>query len=370
MDAVAFQNDFQRGVQRAFYQLINQTSKRVDIDLFVDGPLRADVPKECSVTYRREYFPTRRSNLPLRAWNKFRKTFLSTPLKRPDVFHSTYFTLSPFRDVPQVVTVHDMIPELHGELCGDWVHQFVSVKARILRAATLIIAISKSTAVDIATVYPDAKAKTRVVHHGADHFLPERGNSPNGSVPIEIAGPFALFVGDRGQYKNFSAIKQALSANTWPKELTLVIVGPQLTAEERKELERSNVFSRVRDLGRVDDMQLAKLYRQCVAFIFPSLAEGFGFPLLEAQANGAPVVCSDIPVFHEIGADSVCFFDTSKPSEIGETLQRLLEPRYREQIKDAGRNNVLRFSWNACAEATLQTYREAMEIGSPKRRYI
>jgi glycosyltransferase involved in cell wall biosynthesis len=118
---------------------------------------------------------------------------------------------------------------------------------------------------------------------------------------------------------------------------------------------------RIRFTGWLDDRDLEGLYRCADALVFPSLAEGFGLPVLEAMKRGLPVACSNTTSLPEVAGEAALYFDPLRTDEIATAVERLLsDARLREQLGAAGREQAKKFSWDATARATLESYARAL----------
>lgn len=352
VDGVAFQNR-QSGIQRYYLEMLRRLPD-CEPALFLNGPAVASLPERCKVVERPEHFPASARNLPLRAWRKIRRRWLPTHLPEANVFHSTYFTRSPKKGLPEVVTVHDMVHECFPyHFIGDVNADIARHKDCILNA-TAIIAISAATRADLLSIYPEVAGRVHVIHHGAEHLLSYPQPSSTDSKQ-----PFVLYVGDRGGYKNFATLVAALNESDWPADIILKVVGWEFSEAERLFFRHCGVERKVIHVGRVADAELMALYQGAEAFVIPSMCEGFGFPLVEAQAAGVPVVASDIPIFREVGGDGVSFFTPLNPSDLAHSVKRVLESSWREQAIELGHKNVSRFSWERCAQETAEVFRTA-----------
>jgi glycosyltransferase involved in cell wall biosynthesis len=167
-----------------------------------------------------------------------------------------------------------------------------------------------------------------------------------------------LFVGDRSGYKNFRLPLEAMTRRDFPRGMRLAVVGNPFSLPEELLVARLGLQSAVLHHGRVDDTRLRQLYGGAAALVSPSLCEGFGFPLLEAQSLRAPVLCSDIPVYHETGGDSVLYFDPVSPAALAAAAQRVLDPALADDLQQRGTANLARFTWARCAQLTLDAYRD------------
>lgn len=360
VDGLAFATrDYNVGIQRYYRELLGRISKLAQIDIYFDSPPAAATPEGCRVARRIERWPTHRLNLPARAWRKFRRRAWPTRFSGHDLFHSTFFTRSPEAGTREVLTIQDMIPECYPGYHSEGMEAYIQRKKECIMSATRIICASHATAADVSRLYPACVSKLRVVHHGADHMNAQQLHvlcrNPAGSSP-----PYVLYVGRRENYKNFSVVSEAIAQEAWPREVELVVVGPDFAPDELEQLNRLSVLNRIRHLGRVDDLRLRELYNQSLGLIFPSLIEGFGFPVCEAQLIGTVVVCSDIRCFREVAGDGAIYFNPSDPAAVASAVSRLLDPATSAAIRDRAAINVRRFSWDRCAELTMQVYNEAL----------
>jgi glycosyltransferase involved in cell wall biosynthesis len=351
VDGWAFQNQFQFGIQRYFRELLSRVADVHEVLLWTPLPSQVELPNRVKVVGPgRERFPSRFDLVgrwkSSKSWQKELRT-----MKGCHVFHSTYYTQSPLENIPSVVTVFDMIAEEFQ--IGHPSH--VQTKHACMEAAAVVLAISKATAIAIEHTYPEIGHKVRVVHLGADH-LPQFLNEPI------VRSLSVLYVGDRVGYKNFDTFLDALALKDWPDGVNLRVVGSPFTGVEKSRISSLGVANRILHLGRLNEESLAREYRKCLCFVFPSLQEGFGFPVLEAQSQGAALVCSDIPVFHEIAGDFAEFFDPRDPESILAAVRRAIDPTRNALLVAGGLDNVQRFRWQKCAELTLHAYEDAVML--------
>jgi glycosyltransferase involved in cell wall biosynthesis len=256
-----------------------------------------------------------------------------------------------------VTTVYDMIAEDRGMLSDVWADHVARKRDAIL-AASRIIAISHATRADLIRFYPQVEDRVRVVPLAADHLLgpDEMGRQSERSGRGER---YAVFVGQRADYKNFRVVLEAMLEPAWPRGLRLHVVGAPLTELEKMWIDRHCLSDRVRYVGRLTDAQLREQYKSAECLIFPSLIEGFGIPVLEAQLCGCPAVLSDIPVFREIAGATAVFFDPRLSERLAEAVAAIGEPEIRRQLVGTGLANVRRFSWSQAAEQWFEVHGEA-----------
>lgn len=291
---------------------------------------------------------------------------LNTSMQRrwdPQIFHSTYFTVPSLRGVRKVVTVYDFIYEEFSTLTGCHNH-ILEQKRTALRGADSIVAISQSTKEGTLRHIGGPEERVRVIYPGvAGVFLAEEPADAGGRGRLRAAigndRPFWLYVGNRKFYKNFGTLLRAFSRVAPRADADLVVIGGEadLADWQIDLLISKGLEKRVHLLGPVDDVLLIAGYRETAAFVFPSCAEGFGIPLLEAMACKAPILAADIPVFREIASGRARFFDPHDESALAELLLESLDRRPGQAELEAARQDASRFSWDAAARELAGVYR-------------
>ena len=244
-----------------------------------------------------------------------------------------------------------MVHELYPAYFPD-AEEVTLRKKKVMERANLLIAISEFTRKDIIKVYPNMKDKIRVVHHGYLGLTDQA--EKNDSLPAK----YILFVGERWHYKNFLLFLEGVSSLLQnDADLLLMCAGGKaFTADELALFEQYNIAGQCQQMD-VTDVTLKQLYSQAQLFVFPSLHEGFGFPLLEAFANQCPVICSDSSCLPEIAGNAALYFDPHKPDHILQMATRVLEDELlREELKKKGLERLELFTFDACVQNTLQVY--------------
>src|SRR5262249_28287487 len=145
----------------------------------------------------------------------------------------------------------------------------------------------------------------------------------------------------------------------WPHEVKVTVVGKPFSRGEMLTIRRLGLTERVIPLGELSDGQLARVYRKSLGFVFPSMQEGFGFPSLEAQCCGTPVLCSDIPEFREVAGEAAIYFDPRIAESIAAAVRKVLVPTVSDQLRELGKQNVKRFTWDGCARQSVAAFQEA-----------
>jgi glycosyltransferase involved in cell wall biosynthesis len=279
------------------------------------------------------------------------------------VFHSTFFTDSSPVDLPEVVSVHDMIPELFPEFFRDrWSVRHVADKARCISRARLVVCGTETTRRDLCRIAGVPEEKIRMVPYAiGDKFrkgLDAPGTEPSTALPD--SGYF-LYVGSRAPYKGFWNLVRALVQLPPNLRCPLLCVGGGITLPfESQGLRTLGATDLVRFLGRVTDEELITLYRRATAVCVPSYYEGFGLVAPEALAVGATVICGDTPALREAAGDCADYY--VDPASVSALADCLSDARRRApRPKKAGRPASLEHTWDESAKMLADVYRELLE---------
>lgn len=280
---------------------------------------------------------------------------------RVDLLHNLQNTAPAMPGVPQVTTILDVIykryPETHAGVLAAGVALLVPLAARRSRR---ILTLSESAKEDIAHYLQVDRDRIDVTPLGPG--LPDDVSPvPEAELRrhLELGdAPIVLTVSAKRPHKNLERLLEAIFlVHTEPRP---VLVAPGYETVFEPELRR-RAGDRVRFLGWVDDEVLEGLYRAATGFVFPSLAEGFGLPVLEAMVRGAPVACSRIGPLEEVAGDAALYFDPINVAEMTRAIETLLTDReLRERLRRAGPERAKAFTWQATAAATLAGYERAL----------
>lgn len=272
-----------------------------------------------------------------------------------DLVHETYYARARTapRGVPTVLTVFDMIHEKFPGYAPRTARVARAKRAAIERADH-VICISESTRRDLLEICGIEASRASVVTLG---FSLPAGNGADGRSPY--AGPYVLFVGKRGGYKDFETLLRAYAGDrAVQREHLLVCFGDRPFSGRERALMRELGIApeRVRH-AQGDDGSLARHYRHAALFIYPSRYEGFGMPPLEAMALGCPVVCSNAASLPEVVGDAAATFDAGDEHALRAEIESVLGSRERAaELRRRGRERVKRFSWERCARETRAIY--------------
>ena len=273
---------------------------------------------------------------------------------RETVVHLSNYSLSfPKKDIKMVVTAYDMIQELFPHIYPGY-GAITQLKKASFERADRIIAISECTKRDLVRLFGVEEAKVTVIHLGnpLKDVIPHESNPAGGS-------PYILFVGERGGYKNFEGLARAYARSPALKaNFALVLFGGgSFTPLETKKFEEMGIARLVHHAGG-DDSLLAGYYRNARAFVWPSLYEGFGIPLLEAMGSRCPVICSNTGPMPEVAGNAGIYFDPAASDELQQVLEDVLfdDTLLREKVR-LGLKRAAEFSWEKAAKETMDIYR-------------
>lgn len=283
-----------------------------------------------------------------------------------DLLHSLASTAPAWGRFRQVVTIHDLIyrliPESHPGFRSLGMRVLVPTAAR---RSNRIIVDAASTVEDLRRFVGVDPAKVDVVPLGI-----RQSRRPLSLPEPEVrewlgAGdrPIVLSVSAKRAHKNLLRLLGALKLVSLPTRPLLVLPGYHTAHEDRlrQRADELGIAGDVRFLDWVSGEELEGLYDASACFVFPSLAEGFGLPVLEAMSRGVPVACSSRGSLLEVAGDAALLFDPESEREIADALERLLtDAPLAEQLRRAGHDQAARFTWQATAEGTLASYVRAM----------
>lgn len=327
----------------------------------VDGLLTADLPHTDNVEQR--VLPGRR------LWTH-RSLAQEVTRRRPDVLfvpaHVIPLALPSSRLPASVVTIHDLGYHAFPETHTYWQRRIIEAGTRwSVGVARRVIAVSQATADDLEAIYRVPAERIRVIYEAAAQttiVLPEQIEAVR--VRHGLVRPYALFVGTIQPRKN---VARLLDAYGWLYRNTaiawdLVFAGaPGWLSDSLYEQAASlGLAQQVHFLGYVTDDDLPALISGACFFSFPSLFEGFGLPVLEAQSYGVPVLTSNNSSLPEVAGDAALLVDPTDVDAIANAMLRLSQDEVlRQQLIEAGYANVKRFSWEKAARETMAVLREA-----------
>ncbi len=375
IDGIVYSNAPSGGVFNYFNEIIPRLGK-------IEGnTIEVFLPNESEVPAISEGVHINRSTLPSGKWfpNGPAKRFLGSVKRKIEatmnaglakkdaetVFHTTGTTPPPWKGIPSIATIHDMISEMFDEYSHlDHVKAISLEKKRAVEFSNRLIAVSECTKRDLCRVFDISPSRVDVIHHGVDHALFSRVRSEDEKSKLKskyrLDKPFILYVGGRLHHKNFERFAEAFAMSDLKKEVLLGLAGFPLEEAEIQNLKRLGIWQNVRPMTYPPVEELATLYQMAEQFVLPSLYEGFGMSLVEAMAAGCPITASNTGPFPELTAGAALLFDPKDPSDIARKMEAMMDLKLQNQYKTAGHQRALDFSWDKSAEQHLETYRKAV----------
>ncbi|MEW6455369.1 MAG: glycosyltransferase family 1 protein [Acidobacteriota bacterium] len=284
-----------------------------------------------------------------------------------DVCHSPTPLIIPTKG-KKVITVHDLFFLEKPEWCEREIKRDYAKKIKkSIKISDGIITPSYFTKKDVLERFEILEKKIRVIHHGVNkiftEFIPdEEINSVKSKY--NLPKNFILFVGNLEKRKNIINLLKAFSLVCRKiNDLSLLLIGDGRAHKKEiiYEVNKLKINEKVSLIGYVKQDELPSFYKLCLAFVFPSLWEGFGLPLLEAIASGVPVAASKTTSIPEVAENSALYFDSNDIEDMAEKLEKILtDIDLRRELIKQGKDTVKKFSWKRAAEETLSFYQEIL----------
>lgn len=271
----------------------------------------------------------------------------------PDIIHQTYYSNSVKKlKIPRIVTVYDMIHEKYNNN-----QNFIkNYKLKTLVNADHLICISNNTKQDLLDIYPFLSNKVDVVHLGYSNLLDRVDIFNKRNLP-----PFILFVGQRNGYKNFENLIIAYSkSEKLINNFSIVAFGGGYFSDNEKIRFKELGFGENKIIHiSGDDSVLKSIYRSAVALVYPSKYEGFGLPPIEAMSESCPVICSNTSSIPEIVGDAAEIFNPYDIENMKNSIEKVVfSPIYSKYLIEKGLLRIKEFSWEKCAQETLNIYKK------------
>ncbi len=293
--------------------------------------------------------------------------------------HSNALYLRFCKGLPTVITCHDLIairsalgeiPEYKTRLSGRILQSSI---LNNLKYATRIVCDSSATQSDVRRIIPIARERVSMAHIAFDYPFTRLSSSVAqerlGELFRKAGAKFFIHVGSEAWYKNRSgvvALFAELARGAHFSSFNLVFVGPQPSENLLSEISHAGLFDRVLFFSEVSDELLEALYSLAYALLFPSLYEGFGWPIIEAQSCGCPVVTSDRPPMPEVAGDAAIFIDPFQPVAAAAFVSRELTSSGMEKLIERGFNNAKRFSAEEMADRLIAIYKSLLSENRKK----
>ncbi|MFQ5342083.1 MAG: glycosyltransferase family 4 protein [Anaerolineae bacterium] len=283
-----------------------------------------------------------------------------------DVFHAPYYITAYRMPCRQVVTIYDVISARYPEyLPSPAMRLIFEVATRLaLRTADHILTLSEASREDLVELYRVDRGRIAVTPLAAGpRFKPaDRATIEELKHRRGLPDRYVLYVGSNKPHKNLPRLVEAFARIPHPaSRIPLVIAGHEDPRyPQARERAAALGLDSVTFLGAVVEEDLPALYSGAELFVFPSLYEGFGLPVIEAMACGTPVACSNVSSLPEVAGDAALLFDPHTPESIAAAIRQVLQGAdLHNRLRRRGLEQAGHFSWEHTARLTLEAYRQA-----------
>ena len=352
------------GVSRYFYELMRSFTGRPDIEFELSLRLSNNEYLDQASFSRhlryRKFSQLRNVNRVASVLNRI-YSLQRIRAGQFDVFHPTYYHryfLNSLGAKPFVLTFHDAASERFGDIYPDLGEGLREVKEKLIERADAIVTVSEFSKQEILHYFPVNPDKVSVVHLGTAFGT----ESATGSAGLPVTPePFSylLYVGKRRLYKNFDGFFRAMQPvlHQHPDLHIICAGGGVFSRDEQSMFHTARLGERVH-YRPVTDATLLSLYRNARAFVFPSLNEGFGIPVLEAFSGECPVILSDRTSLPEVAGEAAVYFDPEDDDSMAGAVERVLtDETLRNDLIEKGTARLRNFSCDKTARQTLDIYR-------------
>jgi alpha-1,3-rhamnosyl/mannosyltransferase len=284
--------------------------------------------------------------------------------QRAGVYHSPYYLMPYFPRAVTVLTVYDVIPLRYPQFSSARARLFFRFTTRLaLAAARCVIAITENARQDFIAEFRVRPEQITAIPLGVDAAFRPASQAEIDAVRAKHALPdrFALYLGSNKPHKNLTGLVRAwVSLPDHPAGLVVAGAWDDRYGDARR-LAESSGDKTILWIGRVAEADLPALYSAARVFVFPSLFEGFGLPVIEAMACGTPVICSNTTALPEVAGDAAVFVEPTDPMSLGRALQETLDDEtLLAQLREKGLRRAAQFSWERTAARTLEIYRQVV----------
>ena len=288
---------------------------------------------------------------------KIHKFFFPEPAR----FALVHFTDQYCRMQPQkvkskkILTIHDINPVHELQYSKQMLEKYFKKLRGHITSCDKIVTISNFVAGDILKYFPEAEGKLSVIYNGADKLEVAEDHIPQ----YQPQKPFLFTIGHVSAKKNFHVLPALLADN----EYELIISGIETPYKSKiiAEAEKFGVQARVKITGTISEEDKAWYYKNCAAFVFPSIAEGFGLPVIEAMNFGKPVFLSTHTSLPEIGGDAAFYFESFEPSEMQKTFKEGMAEFKGKNMSEQLIAHATKFDWQETAKQYLALYDECLK---------
>ena len=343
------------GVSRIFSELLSKDVDTKDLELHLSVLLYKNQHLKDTTIIHHRWMPYRDVSMLL---NHF---FNIYELKKAnyDIYHPTYYNTSLLKYAkykPVVATFHDMVHEKFSEKFHELKTDANTIenKRKMAHQADHIIAVSENTKQDLIEIYGLQSDKISVIHLGTSLTKPV-------DIKKSVECDYILYVGNRFAYKNFKFFLQCVAGMLVKNNVKLVCAGGRGFSDEETEIINQMRISNYVEHKEVNDEILSELYSNALCFVFPSLYEGFGIPVLEAFSCKCPCVLSNTSSLPEVAGDAAVYFDPSDKDSIIYAIECVLvNQSLQQELIEKGTQRLKSFSWSKMKNNTFEVYKKLL----------
>lgn len=356
VDNIVFALQKSGGISVVWYEILQRLLTDPEFDLHIIDLPNQNIFRKNLIISSEVLYENNLSGYPLNV-----QRYLNPKTEGNGIFHSSYYRTSSSKDVVNITTVHDFTYEYFRTGIPRIIHHFQ--KSRAIKNSKKIICVSHNTKTDLLKFFPSIHQQdVRVIYNGVDSVYRsiEKSETQLQNICPFSSKEYLLYVGDRkSSYKNFILVVKACKLANRP----LVIVGGgSLSEMENQFLLNALGETKFKILLGLNNEQLNLIYNHALCLLYPSLYEGFGIPILEAQRAGCPVISTNKSSLPEVAGQGAILLEMVNEFKIADAV-KLLESgsEFTTNLIQEGYQNAERFSWDKCYQETKQLYKEVYE---------
>ena len=333
--------------------------KDKNIDFKVFCPINLEGVNVIKTTEKLKTTYKKRGGLVRFLWTQF---VLPFKVKKNDIVYHPFQYLSILSRSKQIITIHDFIPLYYPEVAKHQYYYYKIVMPILLKKAHKIVCISENTKNDVVKFFNVDEDKLIKIYNGYDEKL-FNTNAIKDNVlnKYNTDKPYFISVGAGYSHKNLETALKAFKNVTESNLCEFIIVGKDSDYINKLKVlcKELKIEEKVRFVGYVPDEDLPTLYNKAIAFVYPTLYEGFGLPILEAMACGTVVLCSNNSSLPEVYGDAAISFDANDIQEIEKSMNLILSNKDESiRLIELSKKRIAMFNWNITANEIIKLFNE------------